>query len=56
VLARGQSAATRLGIARGTPQSFNRVNVRLLDADGQPVSEEPVASTVFRILRSASFD
>lgn len=54
VLASGQSATTLLGIARGTPQSFNRVNVWLLDPEGGLVSEEPVTSTVFTILRSAS--
>lgn len=53
-LSRGESAATTLGIAKGTPQSFNRVNVWLLEADGELVSEEPVSSTVFTILRSAS--
>lgn len=54
LLARGESAATALGIGRGTPQSFSRVNVWLLEADGELVSEEPVSSTVFTILRSAS--
>lgn len=56
VLSRGESATTALGIARGTPQSFNRVNVWLLDPEGRLVSEEPVYSTVFTILRSARAD
>lgn len=56
VLDPGASAVAELPIGRGAPQSFNRVNAWLLEPDGSLVSDVPIHSTVFTILRSASED
>jgi len=55
-LAPGESATAALTIGPGTPQSFNRINVWLLEPDGRLVSDDPVSSAVFTILRSAGRD
>lgn len=50
----GSNETRDLPIFSGAPQSFTRVGVWLLDPEGMPLSETPVSSPVFRIVRSAA--